>query len=301
MENNTHDMSSNKDLTVADLNGDKIEDEASQHESSTQSDNEFGSDQRDRLKVRRKLNFDNVDNLANTGFVGSQFTWCNNWGHPKTIWKRLDRLLFNEEWLDDFNDTKVTHLSRTDFIKIIKEVWSMPTDGSAMWQLHCKMKALYSKLSEWSRVAFGDILKDTKEAENQINILEKKLVDDTSEENRSALHKAKAEFTKLFKNQEAINRQRAKAKWLQDGDKNTSYFHKVIKDRRRKLNIHNILDKEGHKVSGHNQVAEVAIKNFKELFRYQECEGSYDILDQIPKLVTEEMNTNLPFKRLEML
>ncbi|XP_059310044.1 uncharacterized protein LOC132061208 [Lycium ferocissimum] len=280
IENHPHDSTDNKELIVADLKGDSIEDQSDQHDSATQSDNENASDKRGSLKVRRKLIFDNDDSVNDTdiinsknlsprgtsilqsdkpGFSSSQFTWYNNWGHPKTIWKRLDRILFNEDWLDSFNETKVTHLSRIDFIKVVKDVWSMPTEGTAMWKLHCKMKTLSSRLSDWSRIAFGDIFKDAKEAENHINTLE----------------------------------QRAKAKWLQDGDKNTSYFQKVIKDRKRKLNIQNILDKEGHKFSGHQQVAEAAIEHFEEQFRYQECAGSYDILDHIPNMITKEMNANL--------
>ncbi|XP_060192601.1 uncharacterized protein LOC132622089 [Lycium barbarum] len=177
-----------------------------------------------------------------------------------------------------------------DFTNIVKEYWDTPTQGTSMWQFHNKMKAVTKKLSYWSREAYGDIFRDAKEAEKEIKALEKKHNEDNNDENRTALNKAKAEFTRLLKNQDEIYRQRAKAKWPKDREKNTSYFHKVIKDRRRRLNIHNIQDNEGLNIMGHDGIAKAAIKHFEELFTYQEIKGSFKILDQLPKLVTEDMN-----------
>ncbi|XP_075087989.1 uncharacterized protein LOC142169944 [Nicotiana tabacum] len=45
------------------------------------------------------------------GLVGKQFTWCNNRGAPDTIWKRLDRMVFNSEWFDLYNGTIVNYLA----------------------------------------------------------------------------------------------------------------------------------------------------------------------------------------------
>ncbi|XP_059295600.1 uncharacterized protein LOC132048938 [Lycium ferocissimum] len=237
--------------------------------------------------------------LIEAGFSGSQYTWCNNWGPPRTIWKRLDRLLYHEEWLDMFNSTKVEHLSKTgldhtpllvtiekekskpmkyfkflniwchhkEFKEKVGEAWSIPTQGTTIWQLHCKMKSDATKLSSWSKEAFGDIFKDVKEAELQENMMEKKL-DETY-------------------------RQRAKAKWLQDGDKNTSYFHKVIKERRRRLNIHEIQDDEGQTVEGQENIANTTISHFEKQFEYQEIKGNFKILEKVPRRVTDEMNNML--------
>ncbi|PKU60524.1 threonine dehydratase [Dendrobium catenatum] len=47
-------------------------------------------------------------NLIDIGFVGDKYTW--NRGH---LWQRLDRVLFNDAWINYFNCTKVQHLTRT--------------------------------------------------------------------------------------------------------------------------------------------------------------------------------------------
>ncbi|XP_059277795.1 uncharacterized protein LOC132031972 [Lycium ferocissimum] len=165
-----------------------------------------------------------------------------------------------------------------------------------MWQLHNKMKAVTKKLSCWSSETYGDIFRNAKEAEKEVKALEKRQNEDNNDENMTALNKAKAEFIRLLKNQDEIYRERDKAKWLKDGEKNTSYFHKVIKDRRRRLSIHNIQDSEGQNIMGHDDIAKAAIKHFEDLFTYQEIKGSFNILDQLPKLVTEDMNCMLTDK-----
>lgn len=39
-------------------------------------------------------------------------TWCDHRDPPDTFWKRLDRLLYNSHWFDNYGGNSVTHLSR---------------------------------------------------------------------------------------------------------------------------------------------------------------------------------------------
>lgn len=47
------------------------------------------------------------------GFIGPQFTWDNMRMGQANIKERLDRALYNQEWLSLFPDTGVWHLLRT--------------------------------------------------------------------------------------------------------------------------------------------------------------------------------------------
>ncbi|KAG5582631.1 hypothetical protein H5410_053258 [Solanum commersonii] len=49
--------------------------------------------------------------IEDAGYVGNIFTWCNNRGDSNTIWKRLDRLMYNSSRFDQFGKTTVTHLT----------------------------------------------------------------------------------------------------------------------------------------------------------------------------------------------
>ncbi|XP_019233788.1 PREDICTED: uncharacterized protein LOC109214330 [Nicotiana attenuata] len=51
--------------------------------------------------------------LIDPGFSGSQFTWCNGWSPNRRVWKRLDRVLVNQEWMNIYDSTNVNHLVRT--------------------------------------------------------------------------------------------------------------------------------------------------------------------------------------------
>lgn len=51
--------------------------------------------------------------LIDPGYSRSKFTWCNGWSPEKRVWKRLDRVLVNQEWMNLFDSTCVDHLIRT--------------------------------------------------------------------------------------------------------------------------------------------------------------------------------------------
>ncbi|XP_060194997.1 uncharacterized protein LOC132624198 [Lycium barbarum] len=65
----------------------------------------------------------------------------------------------------------------------------------------------------------------------------------------------------------------------------------VIKERRRKLNIHNISDNKGNNIEGYQSIADAVINHFEELFKDEEIRGRFRILDKVPQVVTEDMNT----------
>ncbi|KAG5596621.1 hypothetical protein H5410_037853 [Solanum commersonii] len=166
------------------------------------------------------LNFMDDTGVQDTGFVGNIFTWCNNRGAPNTIWKRLERMLYNSEWFNLFNKTSVTHLPITcsphhpQFLEVMGKIWSFECQGNPMWILHQKLKRTASLISTWSRNTYGDIFEDN-----------------NSPSTRASLNKIKVEY-------------KSRVKWLVDRDSNTSYFHKTIKDKRRRIGINKIMDED---------------------------------------------------------
>ncbi|XP_070018326.1 uncharacterized protein [Nicotiana sylvestris] len=73
----------------------------------------------------------------------------------------------------------------------------------------------------------------------KLEILIRNLEDDAiaynNHENRLNLSKARAEYTRFLKLQDNVLRQKARVKWLEEGDTNTAFFHGVIKDRRKRV------------------------------------------------------------------
>lgn len=64
--------------------------------------------------------------------------------------------------------------------------------------------------------------------------------------------------------EESAARQRAKVKWLNEGDSNTKYFHHVVREKRHTNHIHSVCDAEGNFVSGED-VGNAFVEFFRSL------------------------------------
>ncbi|KAK4707383.1 hypothetical protein R3W88_033072 [Solanum pinnatisectum] len=49
--------------------------------------------------------------LIDLGYTGIPFTWCNQRAAQARVWKRLDRAMVNDKWLEVMPQTTVEHLS----------------------------------------------------------------------------------------------------------------------------------------------------------------------------------------------
>lgn len=68
----------------------------------------LGRGMRHRPAVEEFNAFITLCGLHDPGFQGNQFTWCGG-GRQKT-WCRLDRVLINSEFVNDFPQLRVQHL-----------------------------------------------------------------------------------------------------------------------------------------------------------------------------------------------
>lgn len=49
--------------------------------------------------------------LIDIGYYVHDYTWCNQRSECARIWKRLDRAMVNDKWLEKMPQTTLTHLS----------------------------------------------------------------------------------------------------------------------------------------------------------------------------------------------
>ncbi|XP_016515140.2 uncharacterized protein LOC107831859 [Nicotiana tabacum] len=153
-----------------------------------------------------------------------------------------------------------------------------------------KLKKVCSTLSAWSRQAFGDIYEEPKMLKSLIRSLDEAVISDPSPECRMHLSKARAEFTRFLKLQDSILRQKEKVKWLTEGDDNTTFFHVVIKDRKKKLNIQRIRDDNDNLMEGMKGVVGTTIRFFQQLFGAEITIEDLTMLDMVKRTVTKEDN-----------
>ncbi|XP_060194903.1 uncharacterized protein LOC132624090 [Lycium barbarum] len=203
--------------------------------------------------------------VTDVGFVGSKYTWCNNWEPRYRIWKRLDRILVNDQWEQKFQNNMVKHLVRT-------EVWGRNITGNAMWRLHQKLKILSKKLSDWSRTTIGNVFDQTKDWEEKVQVLEDLELIDNSDQVREDLNRTHAKYIRWQAMQDSILKQKSQMKWFEEGERNTRYYHSIIRDKRRRLHIHRIKNSKDKWIHSENKIGKSVVRHFKRLFSNQSKE-----------------------------
>lgn len=103
-----------------------------------------------------------------------------------------------------------------------------------------KLKNTKSALTRWSKEYFGNIFKEIATLEDIIKIREKQFEENPSGLNRNNLFKAHAELSMHLKREEEVWRQKAGYEWFKDGERNTKFFHTIVKGRRSRLRINRI-------------------------------------------------------------
>lgn len=175
--------------------------------------------------------------------MGSRFTWSDDRDPPNTIWRRLDRLVFNAEWFDIlgyYSHPLVQNLLRScssshanqsghikyfksrnlwtdheDYLSIMQQAWSDPQAGNPFYSLQQNIKKVCHSLRVWSRTTFGVIFDKPKKLEIFIKNFEEAAAVNNSQENRKILAKARTNFTKYIKLQDNVVRHKAGSRGCQ--------------------------------------------------------------------------------------
>ncbi|XP_071928030.1 uncharacterized protein [Coffea arabica] len=258
------------------------------------------------------------------GFSGPSFTWSNNRRGRARISKRLDRFLINGECLDISDKISVIHLARhpsdhsplkisfaahsnnkprpfrflnlwttkPELLQVIRQAWNQDVVGSPLRILCSKLLATRRAIQTWNKHQFGNIFDAVRSAEMAVQQAEQVVDQDDSEEFHVQLSKAQAELRHALSIEEQFWSQKARIKWLTHGDRNSRYFHAVVRQRRAQAMIHRIKKPNGAWVDMNADIADEAISYFSNLFTGS-LESSSDMLNLIPPIISEDDNDKL--------
>ncbi|XP_069143598.1 uncharacterized protein [Solanum lycopersicum] len=278
--------------------------------------------------IRKSLEFINIIDscgLIDMGYNGQPYTWCNHRNNGDMIWKRLDRGMVNDKWLDIMPHTNVTHLpsvgsdhspllldmidhkdtvikyfkflnywtENDTFLHTVENCWNKKVTGNPMWILHTKLKRLTKTLREWSKKEYGDVFEKVKFYEESVKTAEGNYIRDSSRDNREQLYALNAQYIKYLKIEHAILQQKTHLHWLKEGDANSKYFHAVIRGKRKKMVIHKLLNDNGSCIQGDEVIAREACNYYQNIFTGKSVKINEDQLQCIPKMVTMEQNHDL--------
>jgi CTP-dependent riboflavin kinase len=103
----------------------------------------------------------------------------------------------------------------------------------------------------------------------------------------------KYKLDKMEDQKELYCRQRAKAHWLQHGDRNTRFFHEHTSERRRLNKIRRLLKDDGSVVEEMGEIHTMVTNFYKSLFQSHAGNRYDELLSQVPHRVTDDMNEAL--------
>ncbi|XP_062028452.1 uncharacterized protein LOC133744343 [Rosa rugosa] len=222
------------------------------------------------------------------GFVGSKYTWSN-----KFTKERLDRGFQNTQWLSWFPYSRVITMdpSKSDHCPLLIEVnpgkfrrrriaklfrfeelwhensecrsiiqkkWAQPITGNALQQLDTRIKGTGQELMNWH-------IKEFDKQKVELRVIQEKLTDimkapyspEQYEEQRNLRVRQNQQLTQ----QEKYWRQRSRAIWLKEGDRNSAYFHRQASNRRSTNTIKGLTTESGQWTSEPTTTPKIASDN----------------------------------------
>jgi hypothetical protein len=158
-------------------------------------------------------------------------------------------------------------LKSEGFLDRVKGWWdSYSFRGSPSFVVASKLKALKMDLKTWNVEEFGSL--DARQASLLATIkLLDELEDDRplNESEGTQRDQAKTDFEKTMLMVEICWRQKSKALWLKEGDKNTKYFHQIANSHRRKNSIGQ-LAVNGEVFTDPSEISSRIVEFYKTLF-----------------------------------
>ena len=120
-------------------------------------------------------------------------------------------------------------LLNKDIKEVVGKAWGEHQEGSRLFKVQCKIKKVRMDLLSWSRSSFSNAKKLIEQVKKDIK--EVKLNRPCGF--RIKLLGLKRKLASAYKKEELFWSQKARLKWLKEGDKNTGYFHATVAGRRK--------------------------------------------------------------------
>lgn len=240
------------------------------------------------------------NDLIDVGLQGRKYTWYKPNGTCKS---RIDRALINEKWAELWTDTGLRGLPRSisdhcamilqtklehwgakpfrfinawfthpQFRETVEKSWR--EEGIVGWGgfvLKEKLKRLKEVLKSWNKEHFGHLDNSILMLRNEIKDLD--LEDDNdllSEAGATRRREAMAQLLLHLNNKRSLLAQKARLRWLKEGDVNSKSFNKAIAQRRISNRIMGLVI-DGEWCDEPNRVKNAVKDHFQNLFRKKEA------------------------------
>ncbi|GJR09099.1 hypothetical protein Tco_0791751 [Tanacetum coccineum] len=196
--------------------------------------------------------------------------WTKSLKNPdSSILKKLDRMMVNDEFLKVYYRAHGVFLpflvsDHNAAVMIFPEGLPKKEEeirGCQMFKVVKKLKSLKKPLNQlnWKH---GNLFDKANALRDKLKVDQKEYENDPfNKEKRCAAIKTLEEYSNVSADELKLLHQKAKVKWLLEGDKNTAYFHSILKKRKHKSRVESICDEKGDRFEG-EEVANQIVKHF---------------------------------------
>ncbi|XP_020694470.1 uncharacterized protein LOC110108248 [Dendrobium catenatum] len=249
--------------------------------------------------AREMYSFISNNDLHEVNFIGPRYTWFNNKSRGSRILERLDRCFINSSTLSYFSNLNVRHLARiaSDHsplvlnlcnanythkrriifediwvsyhasFGVVKNEWNKNYNGDHSQILNAKCKRTLKSLFFWSKAKLRnleDLKRSLMEDILKLQILESEngwLYEDECWEMKSKALELNSTMERLC----SWWKQRAKVRWMNEGDCNTKFYHSFASARRNNNRILKIKNENGIVIEEQSQIEDI----FKQFFKFK--------------------------------
>ena len=251
-----------------------------------------GGNHRTVASLRDFREFVASNELIDLGYEGYPFTWRNK-REAGPIQQRLDRGLASFGWQNLYPDAKITHVilegsdhamlslstektrvkvgrrfiydarwsKQPECCDLVQEEWRTQYFGSHGFRLSEKLKSLSRSLKGWYR-------RKSRNSKQAIDRLKAEIREAYMSKNFGTMEvqTKERELKEAHKDEEMFWRAKSRVQWLNEGDKNTKFFHAQTMKRRRFNQIKGLEDTHGVWHENEAVLATIAAEHFTDLF-----------------------------------
>ncbi|KAJ9561549.1 hypothetical protein OSB04_006709 [Centaurea solstitialis] len=215
--------------------------------------------------------------LFDLRYTGIQYSWCQKPKEEGGLRRKLDRVMSNITFTSSFVNASVIFLPRgisdhspslllfsggvkkhkrgfkfdnflvenPRFKQIVINGWNTQVDGNFMFRVTSRLKLLKKPLASL-RNTYGDLSLRVRKAKHELDVIQLACdLDPCNLALRDDLIALRLAYTQARGDEEMAAMQRAKVRWLRDGDSNTRFFHMVLKEKRHSHHVHSIRNMAG--------------------------------------------------------
>ncbi|XP_042486028.1 uncharacterized protein LOC122066277 [Macadamia integrifolia] len=182
-------------------------------------------------------------------------------------------------------------MENNGFLPMVENVWSQSISGNPISRLAQKLKFVKLAVKAWAKGAFPNLNEEVDKATSNLkrvqdSIAESGMTDALFNEEADA-KTARLNASKLH---EKMWSEKAKIKWLKNGDRNSKFFLLSVKIRRSNNQISSLWREDGSWILDHQDLANYMVNYYENFHSHTPISPHHELLDQIPKKLSDDDN-----------